>query len=227
MRLIVLLAVVALVGCGVQYRNDAEQFLQTQPPEAWGEPPTKDARIAAEENWLTTRLKDPYSAKIGYSEDAQRGTIAKTMFDPTVVPIWFSYVSVNAKNSFGAYTGAQTYTFFYQGKFLFAVDSPTDGRSYLEQPADIGAIENAQQIIKDHSGPDSSATLAPSSTSAPSPAAAPGKNEFKVGQLAKSLGCSTPKLLNSTASAETYQAQCPDGQYKLISCKFTNCRVMQ
>ena len=60
----------------------------------------------------------------------------------------------------------------------------------------------------------------------PSPAPV-SKNDFKAGQLARSIGCEAPKLLNATPSTETYQTACPGGQYKLISCEFTNCRVMQ
>lgn len=53
------------------------------------------------------------------------------------------------------------------------------------------------------------------------------KNAFQAGQISRSLGCDTPKLIGTTPSTETYQAACPGGQYKLISCEFTNCKVMQ
>lgn len=59
------------------------------------------------------------------------------------------------------------------------------------------------------------------------PTTAPPKNDFNAGQVARTLGCEAPKLLNSTPSTETYQVACPGGQYKLISCEFSNCRVMQ
>lgn len=226
-RFCILLMVTFLAGCGVQYRSDAEDFLRSQPPEAWGEPPAKAARLLVEEQWLAARLKDPYSAKLGFSEIVERGTVSKTMLDPTVVPIWYSYVTVNAKNSYGGYTGAKTYTFMYQGKRLYAVDSPEEGRDYLATPVDVGAIENAQRLIEQHRNPGEEASVSASGTSASKPAGLPAKNEFKVGQLARSLNCETPALLSTTASTETYQASCPGGQYKLISCEFTNCRVMQ
>lgn len=54
-----------------------------------------------------------------------------------------------------------------------------------------------------------------------------GKHDFTAGKIAKSIGCEPPLLINTTASTETYQSACPGGQYKLINCEFTNCRVMQ
>lgn len=72
------------------------------------------------------------------------------------------------------------------------------------------------------------APRAPAGSAGYAPAtSAPPKNDFKAGQLARSIGCESPKLLSATASTETYQAACPGGQYMLISCEFTNCRVMQ
>jgi hypothetical protein len=54
-----------------------------------------------------------------------------------------------------------------------------------------------------------------------------GKNEFAVSRISRSMGCESITLLSQTASTETYQAACPSGQFKLISCEFTNCHVMQ
>ena len=53
------------------------------------------------------------------------------------------------------------------------------------------------------------------------------KNDYKATQMSKALGCDTPKLLGATGATETFQASCPGGQYRLIMCEFTNCKVMQ
>jgi len=54
-----------------------------------------------------------------------------------------------------------------------------------------------------------------------------GKNEFTAMQMAKAIGCDSAKIISATGSTETYQTACPGGQYKLIQCEFTNCRIMQ
>ncbi|HWH75062.1 MAG TPA: hypothetical protein VNV16_12445 [Methylibium sp.] len=92
--------------------------MQTQPESAWGpKPPAGHAKTEAE--WLRRQLKDPYSA------DIRPATLSRTVLpasctDGTVVPVWCSNIAVNAKNSFGAYTGFKTWMFCYSNGSLFA-----------------------------------------------------------------------------------------------------------
>lgn len=127
--IVITLAAIILSGCGTAYRAEAEKFMRTQPPETWGAPPSATIR-SAEAKIILARLKDPGSAIIE-SRPLERATIAASMTDPTVVPVWTSPVLVNAKNSFGGYTGAKLYEFHYSRGRLYAIDYPERGRVYL------------------------------------------------------------------------------------------------
>ena len=54
-----------------------------------------------------------------------------------------------------------------------------------------------------------------------------GENQFAAQRISRTVGCGTPTLISNTASTETYQAACDDGEYKLINCEFSNCRLMK
>lgn len=121
---------VCLVGCGVAYRNAAEEFIRTQPESAWGKAPPPGHKEIEKER-VKAKLKDPFSAQFNDGEN-QRVTIAASLTDPTVVPAWKSTIFVNAKNSFGGYTGFKIYNFYYANGELYAVEDMDNGRSYLK-----------------------------------------------------------------------------------------------
>lgn len=129
--LLVVLVLACVTGCGVTYRNAAEEFIRTQPESAWGSaPPPGHKEI--EKEWAKSRLKDPMSAQFKDGEN-QRVTIAASLTDPTVVPVWLSTIFVNAKNSYGGYTGFKIYNFYYSNGELYAVENEENGRSYLRK----------------------------------------------------------------------------------------------
>lgn len=74
-------------------------------------------------NHFNATLKDPYSAKYeflpafkGYSQDGQWSPSGgKVSFG------WVSPVLVNAKNSYGGYTGNQKYVFIFSGGVMYDV----------------------------------------------------------------------------------------------------------
>lgn len=123
------LAFMALAGCGIQHRQAAQEFARTQPPEAWGAKPPEGHR-SDETAFIKSQLKDPESAR--FNEVAlQRVVISASKTDPAVVPVWESGILVNARNSFGGYSGFRLWSFYYRNGTLFAVETEDAGRRYL------------------------------------------------------------------------------------------------
>jgi hypothetical protein len=54
-------------------------------------------------------MKDPDSAKIQCVGEPKRDTIRLSITGSRAFSVWVTQVSVNAKNSFGGYVGAQPY----------------------------------------------------------------------------------------------------------------------
>lgn len=130
---IVAISAVLLSGCGVAYRNAAAEFISTQPPSAWGSAPPSDYK-ALQRKILLISLKDPESARFqGEDGQPERVVISASMTDPKVVPVYLTRVQVNAKNSFGGYTGFKEYRFFWNEGRLYAHESESSGRKYLTQ----------------------------------------------------------------------------------------------
>ena len=119
---------IGLSGCGVAYNSNSAKLMKTTPAEAWGAPPPA-GHASAEENFIKARLKDPESARFQRKEP-HRGTIPASQASARAVPVWIVEVNVNAKNSYGGYTGYQLYQFSYSNGKLVAVFGP-DLWSYL------------------------------------------------------------------------------------------------
>jgi hypothetical protein len=107
----------SITGCGALYDSSAAKFMATQPESAWGSQPPKDHQ-EQEMRYLNAILKDPYSAKIEFLP-VKRTTVAASITNPTVVPVWESAALVNAKNSYGGYTGAKKYSFYWKNGSLY------------------------------------------------------------------------------------------------------------
>lgn len=134
MRAIVLvlaLSSLILSGCGVMYRSAAEDFMRTQPASAWGKPPPANHN-ELEKNFILGLLKDPNSAMISFGEPTRIVTSASAL-SPQVVPVWASPVYVNARNSFGGYTGRKRWLFCYQNGKLHSLERDGDGTIYFPQ----------------------------------------------------------------------------------------------
>lgn len=74
-------------------------------------------------SYLSTRLKDPYSAKYdfiepykGYSQDGQWSSTGGAINFGWIIPVY-----VNAKNSFGGYTGSQKYVFMFSSGVMYDI----------------------------------------------------------------------------------------------------------
>lgn len=119
----------ALAGCGVMYQKAADEFVRTQPESSWG-PPPPTGHTAVERAYILDRLKDPSSAEIRFY-DLQRMVIPAGIADPKIAPVWVSSAMVNAKNSFGGYTGAKRWSFYWRDGLIFAVDEESGVRRYL------------------------------------------------------------------------------------------------
>ena len=79
-----------------------------------------------------TVLNDPESARITY-HDLEKGWVCNGIDDPGAF-CWKMPVTVNAKNAFGGYTGAQTWVFWFNNtQMLFACDG--EGQTIFMLPA--------------------------------------------------------------------------------------------
>lgn len=125
------LIAVSLSGCGTAYRSAAEEFIRTQPASAWGAQPPA-GHIEVEKAYILRRLKDPGSANFEVV-GLQRVTVAASLTNPEVVPVWMSSLRVNAKNSYGGYTGFEVWNFYYRFGELYALESEEGGRQYLRK----------------------------------------------------------------------------------------------
>ena len=106
-----ILASLAISGCSSQQPSSQAQISSA----SFGELP-KDYQEQIKNHFNVT-LKDPYSAQYkfmptfkGYSQDGPWSPSGGAVFFG-----WVSPVLVNAKNSYGGYTGDQKYVFLFSG----------------------------------------------------------------------------------------------------------------
>lgn len=79
-----------------------------------------------------TVLKDPESARITYHE-LEKGWVCAGIDDPGAF-CWKMPVTVNAKNAFGGYTGAQTWVFWFNNTQMLSVRDG-EGQTIFNLPA--------------------------------------------------------------------------------------------
>jgi hypothetical protein len=96
----------------------------------YGEPPTMVFQEVMIKSLISSMLKDPDSAKFQFGEPYKNYVISyrdgKTEYG------WIVKVAVNAKNSFGGYTGYQTYTILVRDEKMILGYGP-DERSYYKE----------------------------------------------------------------------------------------------
>lgn len=85
----------------------------------YGAPQSQDQAVAAAVSWLESYLKDPYSAHYTW-QPIYKGIVTTSMLDGgRHLPGYILDGTVNAKNSYGGYTGAQDFQFLIRdGKVL-------------------------------------------------------------------------------------------------------------
>jgi len=100
----------------------------------YGEQPTQVFQEMIIKTFMASILKDPDSAKYQFGE-SYKGYI--TYYPDTVFPSkteygWVIRVSVNAKNSFGGYTGYQLYRFLVRDENIILAYGPDERNFYKE-----------------------------------------------------------------------------------------------
>ena len=105
-------------SCGVAYRAQRDEILKKNSDADFSPAPPAD-REKQERDLILSVLKDPDSAKLAFLS-VEKDAIQKQLLSPEAVPVWVSNVSVNAKNSFGGYTGAQPWRIAWHKGQLFA-----------------------------------------------------------------------------------------------------------
>lgn len=112
-----LFAVVALTGCATPTPNHKLDY---------GVFTLRNDAISIVNAYLSQSLKDYDSAKIIYQEGhPKRAQFFSRAYGTQAVGNHF-HVSVNAKNSYGGYTGFEQYVFVFRGKELKALIAPSE-----------------------------------------------------------------------------------------------------
>ena len=81
--------------------------------------------------WFESRLKDPFTAVYEFGAVEKAWRKAWRWSAPTYG--WRTMVRVNARNSFGGYTGFKTYLFMLRGDQVAWVGEETHGRFWSAQ----------------------------------------------------------------------------------------------
>lgn len=115
---LVVMAVYLLSGCALAYKSNSEKAIATAKNEDFGVLPDNYKEQIQE--FMCTVLKDPDSAKYMNWEAPYKDTTPQGDMDPTAILCWKVWVHVNAKNSFGGYTGSSRYGFFFVNGKIYA-----------------------------------------------------------------------------------------------------------
>jgi hypothetical protein len=113
----------ALSGCGVAYEQERSGILKTASIQSFGPPPPDNYREVGAD-LIRKQLKDPDSAKFEWVGEPKKDAIQPAFASPHAIPVWLTEVGVNAKNSFGGYTGSQLWMLAWQNGKIIAFASP-------------------------------------------------------------------------------------------------------
>lgn len=107
-----------------------------------GERPDEDVAKSFAEFWILSKLKDPESARIEWSA-IHRSTFRKSGTNDLYQFAWELTAFVNAKNSFGGYTGSKPWHFFFRGDSLVGLGQPGRyGMTYVDTELDARTIKD-------------------------------------------------------------------------------------
>lgn len=119
-----------LPSCGVAYMAQRDEILKKNSEADFSPAPPAD-REKQERDLILSVLKDPDSARLAFL-GVEKDAIQRQVLSPDAVPVWVSKVSVNARNSFGGYTGAQAWRIaWHKGKLFAYSPGNSKGWSYL------------------------------------------------------------------------------------------------
>lgn len=129
---VLMLFAISISGCGVAYQMKRDELLKTATIEEYGPKPPSNHRDI-EQQIINSVLKDPDSAKFQSWNDGYTTIIQSGLGSPTPMLVWMTSVDVNAKNSYGGYTGYKTWYFAWSNGRIVATGSPdstTSGTYY-------------------------------------------------------------------------------------------------
>lgn len=112
-RIFLALAIVLTAGCAVAPAKEVPIVPDMAHANFGPYPSNYEAQI---KSWAEMKLKDPYSAKyVHFSTPRKEWAIAEKQ------PIygWSVCAAINSKNSYGGYTGAQEFWFFFRDGKIF------------------------------------------------------------------------------------------------------------
>lgn len=123
-RVVLLLMAVVLSGCGFAYNINRDKLLESATEADFGPPPPANHE-EIEKAFILESLKDPESARFKSIDKMNKTAIQSGFASPTPILVWITGLSVNAKNSYGGYTGFQYYLFAWQNEKIIAFSGPT------------------------------------------------------------------------------------------------------
>jgi len=115
-----------LTACGVAYQQERSQVLRSGSTESFGPPPPADYR-ATGEAFIKRLLKDPESARFEWLGEPRHEAIQPAFASPHAMPVWVTPLHVNAKNSFGGYTGFDLFSLAWRDGRIVAYYSAEHG----------------------------------------------------------------------------------------------------
>jgi hypothetical protein len=131
---VALFAAIIAAGCGGLPRTP--QGKEATPADVGPFPTNHQALFAA---YLTSTLKDPYSAQVQHLAGPAQWVKPSSWGSSVSTYGWGACYAVNAKNSFGGYTGARWYVAVYRDDRLVTVIGPS-GRNTMQEDAVISTF---------------------------------------------------------------------------------------
>jgi hypothetical protein len=130
--LFIIVASVLLTGCGTVYESRRVELLKTAKVEDYGPKPPADYQ-EKEKAFVLSLLKDPESARFKIIGEPVPQIIQSAFASPRPLLVWQHFLNVNAKNSFGGYTGYQPYIFSWRdGEIVAYLTSDSGFWIYLK-----------------------------------------------------------------------------------------------
>jgi len=116
----------SLAACGVAYQQERSEILRSARTETFGPPPPADYRDTGEA-FIKRLLKDPESARFEWIGEPRHEAIQPAFASPHATPVWVTPVRVNARNSFGGYTGFEPFALAWKNGKIVAYISGEHG----------------------------------------------------------------------------------------------------
>lgn len=130
---VLLLMISAISGCGVAYNVNRNSLLKSATESDYGPPPPPNHQDL-EAQAIRARLKDPESARFEFGVgEIRRDAIQSGFASPTPILVWRTVVQVNAKNSYGGYTGFQPWHFAWSNGRIIATSFSGEIWLYVQQ----------------------------------------------------------------------------------------------